>query len=449
MAPTDLYSLFLACGQVSTDTRSVVAGSLFFALRGDRFDGNRFAGEALEKGARWAVIDNPDFEVAGRTILVSDTLDALQALARTHRARLKIPVIGLTGSNGKTTSKELLRAVLQKKFRTFATPGNLNNHIGVPLSLLAVDQSMEMAVIEMGANHVGEIARLSDIAQPTHGFITNIGKAHIGTFGGFENIVRGKSEMFQYLREHGGVVFVNSQNPLLANMAKRFKNPVFYPAAGDFLHAELVEADPWVKVKTETGEIIATQLAGAYNFENIAVALCVGKYFGVPAAAAHEAIAAYRPANMRSQIIGRGSNQIILDAYNANPNSMAAAIESLHALHAPRKVLVLGDMFELEAEADREHRAVLELIGAKAFQDVFLCGNLFWRVRDALPSGHFFETRDAMARHLAQHPPQNATILIKGSRGMGLEKILDVMPGGGGGGLRLEVRIQKLEGSGQ
>lgn len=427
MAPTDLYAAFLACRQVCTDTRSLTPGCLFFALRGAQFDGNRFAAEALEKGARYAVIDNPDFQVAGRTIAVPDTLAALQVLARTHRARWQIPVIGLTGSNGKTTSKELVRAVLQKKFRTFATAGNLNNHIGVPLSLLAADETTEIAVIEMGANHVGEIAQLAAIAQPTHGFITNIGSAHIGTFGGFENIVRGKSEMYQYLHGHGGAVFVNSQNALLATLAKRFNNPVFYPAPGDFLHARLVAADPWVQVETETGDVINTRLAGAYNFENIAVALCIGKYFGVPAAAAHEAIAAYRPANMRSQVIERGTNKIILDAYNANPSSMTAALESMHGLRAAQKMLVLGDMFELGAEAGAAHRGVLALIGTQSFQHVYLCGQHFWQERAALPAGHFFESRQELEDHLRKHPPQHATILIKGSRSMGLEKILDVL----------------------
>jgi len=428
MTPTDLYAAFRACKQISTDTRTISPGCLFFALRGDRFDGNRFAAEAIEKGARYAVIDQPEFALPGRTLLVPDTLNALQQLARTHRAQLAIPVIGLTGSNGKTTSKELVREVLQKKFRTFATAGNLNNHIGVPLSILAIDETAEIAVIEMGANHVGEIALLSAIAQPTHGFITNIGKAHIGTFGGFENIVRGKSELYQFLREQNGVVFINSQNALLANMARRFKNPVLYPAVGDYLHAELLRSAPFVEVKTETGEVIATHLVGDYNFENIAVALCIGKFFGVPAADAHQAIAAYRPANMRSQLLERGSNKIILDAYNANPSSMAAAIESLAALKTERSVLVLGDMFELEGEADKEHRALLELIGSKAFHTVYLCGPLFFGVRDALPAGWFFQTRDALIGHLLLHPPAQTTVLIKGSRGMGLEKILDALP---------------------
>jgi UDP-N-acetylmuramoyl-tripeptide--D-alanyl-D-alanine ligase len=428
MSNPNLYAKFRECRRVSTDTRQITAGCLFFALRGEKFNGNEFVAEALAKGARYAVIDDAHFEVPGHTILVNDTLQALQQLARDHRGQLKIPVIGLTGSNGKTTSKELVREVLSKKYRTFATAGNLNNHIGVPLSVLAIDETIEMAVIEMGANHVGEIALLSSIAQPTHGFITNIGKAHIGTFGGFENIIHGKSELYQFLREHQGTVFINSQNPILANMAKRLTQPVMYPAPGDFVHVELVASDPWVQVKTETGDTITTHLVGAYNFENIAAALCIGKFFGVSPTDADEAIAHYKPANMRSQVIERGSNKIILDAYNANPSSMAAAIESLAAMHAEKKLLILGDMFELEAEADREHRGILELIRSNGFESVLLCGSLFLRVRDALPNGIFFETRDQLVEYLAQQAVDNTTILIKASRGMGLEKVVEALP---------------------
>ena len=426
MSNPNLYPKFLECCKVSTDTRQITPGCLFFALRGDKFNGNAFAAEALAKGARYAVIDDPNFEVAGRTILVADALQALQQLAREHRQRLAIPVIGLTGSNGKTTSKELVREVLSRKYRTFATVGNLNNHIGVPLSILSIDETIEIAVIELGANHVGEIALLSSIAQPTHGFITNIGKAHIGTFGGFENIVRGKSELYQFLREHAGTVFINSQNAILANMAKRFAHPIMYPGPADFVHVELVASDPWVQVKTEAGAVITTHLVGAYNFENIAAALCIGKYFEVPAAAAQQAIADYRPANMRSQVLVRGTNKIILDAYNANPSSMAAAIESLAAMHAANKVVIVGDMFELEDEADNEHRHILELIRTKNFQAAFICGHLFFRVREAAPDAKFFQTRDELMHALQAQPLQHATVLIKASRGMGLEKVLDV-----------------------
>ena len=315
----DLYNRFLESGKISTDTRQISAGSIFFALKGDKFNANTFALQALEKGALYAVVDEKEYAVNDRCLLVDNVLETLQQLARYHRDQLKIPVIGLTGSNGKTTSKELLHGVLSKKYKTYATKGNLNNHIGVPLTLLAIDKTIEMAVVEMGANHLGEIALLCSIANPSHGFITNIGRAHIGMFGGFENIIRAKSELYQHLIQNEGTVFINSQNEILANMAKRFKQPIFYPAKGDYYHGELISADPFVKVKAENGSEIQTKLIGAYNFENIMSALCIGKYFGVQHDDANAAIEQYEPGNMRSQMVKKGTNTIILDAYNANP----------------------------------------------------------------------------------------------------------------------------------
>lgn len=420
-----LYEKYLKSGKVSTDTRQITPGSVFFALKGDTFNANEFANEALEKGASYAVVDEQKFATSDRHILVNNSLETLQHLARYHRNQLSIPVVGLTGSNGKTTSKELLSVVLSKKFKTFATKGNLNNHIGVPLSILAIDSTYEIAVIEMGANHVGEIALLSSIANPTHGFITNIGKAHIGTFGGFESIIRGKSELYQHLITTKGTVFINSQNPILANMAKRFSAPLFYPAKGDYYHCELVSFDPTLVVRTENGNEVTTQLIGAYNFENIASALTIGKFFGVSARDAEEAIASYTPANMRSQVLVKGSNTILLDAYNANPSSMQAAIESLAAMQAKNKIAIVGDMFELEEEAEAEHRAMGELLSQKKFQHVYLCGKLMKAAHQAYPTAHYFETRDQLIEALKSKPIQESTVLIKASRGMGLEKIVE------------------------
>jgi UDP-N-acetylmuramoyl-tripeptide--D-alanyl-D-alanine ligase len=400
---------------------------MFFALRGERFDGNRFAAEALGKGAVRVVVDDANVVQDDRYILVPDGLTALQNLAKYHRNRLKIPFIGLTGSNGKTTSKELLSAVLAKKYRVFATKGNLNNHIGVPLSVLSVTAKTEIAVIEMGANHVGEIAALCTIAQPTHGFITNIGKAHIGTFGGFENIIRGKTELYQYLLEHGGVVFINSQNPILMRQAHRFKNPVLYPAKGDYFHCELVAADPFVRIRTESGMEIQTQLPGKYNFENIAVALCIGKFFGVAESAAAEAVAAYVPANMRSQVVQKGSNTILLDAYNANPTSMRAALENLADMKAERKVVILGDMYELEEEAEKEHREIGRLLAELDLTEVYLCGKLMRSAAEVFPVARYFEDKEKLTDYLKKHPITQATILIKGSRGMALESVADYL----------------------
>jgi UDP-N-acetylmuramoyl-tripeptide--D-alanyl-D-alanine ligase len=421
----ELYRKFLETGVVSTDTRQIKNGSIFFALRGDKFNGNEFASQALEKGASLAVVDDASAVTGDRTILAEDVLRTLQDLATYHRKQLTIPVIGLTGSNGKTTSKELVNAVLSKKYKTYATKGNLNNHIGVPLTILAIDKSYEMAVVEMGANHLGEIALLCQIARPTHGFITNIGKAHIGTFGGFDNIVRAKSELYQYLIQAGSTVFINSQNEILSNMAKRFNNPVMYPAKGDFYRCDFVSADPYVKLVAENGEEIQTQLLGKYNFENIASALCIGKFFKVNSSDANKAVAEFVPGNMRSQVITKKTNTIILDAYNANPSSMKAAIENLAAMKAARKILIVGDMFELEEEAEKEHQQVGKLIQQLGFNEVYLCGHLMKVAQLEIPSAKHYTSKEDLIAALKENDFSDSTILIKASRGIGLESIVD------------------------
>jgi len=422
-----LYVRYRESGKVSTDTRQITPGSVFFALKGDRFNANAFAAEALAKGASYAVVDEAAYATDDRCILVDDVLETLQKLARYHRDQLTIPVIGLTGSNGKTTSKELVNAVLSRKYKTYATKGNLNNHIGVPLTILNIDNTYEMAVVEMGANHLGEIALLCSIANPTHGFITNIGRAHIGMFGGVENIIRAKSELYQHLITTGGTVFINSQNPILANMAKRFRDPIFYPAPGDYYTCSLASADPYVVVTAENGKRVDTNLIGGYNFENIAAALCIGKFFGVESTAANEAITAYTPGNMRSQVVKKGSNTIILDAYNANPSSMEAAVENLSAMDASNKVVILGDMFELGDDAEKEHRQLGELIQSKGFRAVYLCGELMGAAANVIPGVQHFTKKDALIDALKQAPVTDATILVKASRGIGLETVVDVL----------------------
>lgn len=429
MNPTieNIYDKFKKSGCVSTDTRQITRGSVFFALRGDRFNGNEFAHDALEKGAAYAVIDEPGQAKNDQYIVVDDVLASLQRLARYHRDQLSIPFIGLTGSNGKTTSKELVNAVLSRKYKVLATKGNLNNHIGVPLTVLSIDSSVEIAVIEMGANHVGEIASLCAIANPTHGFITNIGKAHIGTFGGFDNIIRGKSELYQHLINHKGLVWINSKDKILSNMAKRFDSPLFYPAKGDYYHCEMVSADPFVKLKTETGEEISSNLIGSYNFDNIAVALAIGKYFNVSAADAKSAIEGYQPANMRSQVVYKGTNTIILDAYNANPSSMEVALRNLAQMKAKRKVVILGDMYELEGESEREHAKIGELTTELGIEEGLLCGTL---IRSAQAANHalkYFEDKAQLGDYLKANPIDHATILVKASRGMALETIVDLL----------------------
>ncbi len=423
----ELYQKYLETGKVSTDTRQITSGSVFFALKGPTFNANDFAAGAIAKGASYAVVDDTRFAGNPRCLLVHDSLATLQALARHHRKQLSIPVIGLTGSNGKTTSKELLNAVLSKKHKTFATKGNLNNHIGVPLTVLSIDRSHEIAIVEMGANHMGEIAALCSICNPTHGFITNIGKAHIGTFGGFENIVRGKSELYQHLIQNEGTVFINSQNPILANMARRFKRPLFYPAAGDDYHCERVEDGYYLTLDAENGDRIKTQITGAYNFENVAVALAIGKYFEVEPRLANAAVAEYVPGNMRSQIIKKGTNMIILDAYNANPNSMEAAIENLAGMKDTRKVVILGDMFELEETAEEEHRRIGSLLSEKGIEEAYLCGPLMNAAKETFKKGRFFGTRAELMETLRKDPLNGATILVKGSRGMKMEEVLEAL----------------------
>ncbi len=423
----DLYDKFLRSRIVSTDSRHIKEGSLFFALKGDRFNANAFADEALQKGAAFAVIDDPQYKTSDRHVLVQDTLTTLQELAKHHRSQLKIPVVGLTGSNGKTTSKELINTVLSQKYKTFATQGNLNNHIGVPLSILSIDERIEMAVIEMGANHLGEIALLCSIAQPTHGFITNIGKAHIGTFGGYENIIRGKSELYDHLLRHNGTVFINSRDEVLSNMAKRFREPIMYYQPGDYYTCLLIEANPYITFRAENGDTVQTNLIGAYNFENIAAALCIGKFFEVDASAANNAVAAYTPGNMRSQVVRKENRTIILDAYNANPSIMKSAIENLSNMKADRKILILGDMFELEDESEKEHQELGKLVQALCFSEVYLCGKLMKVAQLEIPSAKHFERKDDLIEVLKTNDFNGATVLVKASRGIGLEAVVDFL----------------------
>jgi UDP-N-acetylmuramoyl-tripeptide--D-alanyl-D-alanine ligase len=426
--PTEiLYDKFLGSGKIATDTRQITPGSVFFALKGPKYNANLFAAEALDKGASYAVVDEKEYVKNERILLVDDGLKALQLLAQHHRRQLSIPVLGLTGSNGKTTTKELLQVVLQKKYKTLSTAGNLNNHIGVPLTILSIDPGIELAVIEMGANHLGEIAALCEIAQPTHGLITNIGKAHMGTFGGFENIIRAKSELFQYLIDHEGQVFINSQNPILKNMAKRFKHPLFYPSAGDFSSCRFLSADPFVTLLAENGSTVTTHLLGEYNFENLAAALCVGKFFGVDPSLANQAISEFIPGKMRSEIVKAGSNTIILDAYNANPSSMNAAILNLSKMKADRKVAILGDMFELEGESKSEHRDLGKTLKESGIHEVYLCGQLIREALETFPAAMYFSSKEELMSSLKQNPIRNALILLKGSRGMQLESLLGAL----------------------
>ncbi len=436
-----IYELFAQYPHISTDTRKITPGSLFFALKGDKFDANAFAAKAIEAGAAYAVIDNPAYQLNDQYILVADVLTALQDLARYHRKQLHIPIIGLTGTNGKTTTKELINAVLSQHYKTLATAGNLNNHIGVPLTILTIDNTHEMAVIEMGANHQKEIALLCSIAQPTHGLITNVGKAHLEGFGGFEGVKKGKGELYDYLEATKGTLFINSGNLDLVTMkAQRNIADVYEYGAFksiNFVSGSITKNAPylslaWDRHNGSESNHIATQLTGAYNLDNILAAICIGVYFRETDEEINSGIEGYNPKNNRSQIVQTATNTLICDYYNANPSSMAVAIENIGKIDADRKVLILGDMFELGDEAAAEHQAIIKkametevanriFIGKEFLQASMVHGP--WSM-DEKPV--FYASAEDAIEELKAHPIKNSTILIKGSRGMALERLVEL-----------------------
>lgn len=422
-----IYQIFLESTGICTDTRNISEGNLFIALQGPNFNANKFTEQALANGAICAIIDDKEFAVPGKTIFVEDGLAVLQGIAKMHRSTLKIPIIGITGSNGKTTTKELVHTALNSAFNTYATKGNLNNHIGVPLSVLSITQEHELAIIEMGANHIGEIAFLSSIARPTHGLITNIGKAHTGLFGGFEGVVRAKSELYDFLIKNKGKVFINQNQEILMNMSKRINEPVLYPNTDGYFSCEFIGSDPFVELKTENGDHVKTNLIGAYNFDNIATALCLAKFFNVPDKKANKAIANYTPSNNRSQIIKKHGNSIILDAYNANPSSMEKALENLSNMKSSNKVVIVGDMFELGNDTVPEHSQIGEKLKELNIQNAIFCGESMRYAYDAFGHGNYMKTKDLLIEHLKENKFSDATILIKASRGMALEDVVEYL----------------------
>lgn len=415
-----LYSLYLDFPRISTDTRSIEKDSLFFALRGDKFDGNKYAAEALEKGAAYAIIDDGSFKKGPRYIVVENVLVALQKLARMHRDQLDIPVLALTGSNGKTTTKELTRDVLAQKFRVHATKGNLNNHIGVPLTILSAPRDTEFLLIEMGANHQGEIDALSQIANPMYGMITNIGKAHLEGFGGVEGIKKGKSELYRYIAQHGGFIFINSDDPVLTSLLPDGGGLITYSPSTSL---RLNRIDPTLSFHYE-GTLVDTHLYGAYNLANIGFAMSAGAYFGVEKEKIVSAIANYTPDNNRSQMLVRGTNTLIMDAYNANPTSMRASLESLAQMPGQSKVAVLGDMLELGEDTNAEHQAIIHLADKLGFVDVLFIGPHFCVAGEG-QSGRYFPDIQAARAYFQTQNYNQSVILLKGSRGMAVEKILD------------------------
>jgi len=414
----DLYQLITG-KPIITDTRKIVEGAVFFALKGDNFNGNTFANEALKKGAAYVIIDEADFQISNQTILVGDVLTTLQQLATYHRKKLGIPIIAITGSNGKTTSKELIGAVLAQKYQTATTQGNLNNHIGVPLTLLAMTKSTELGVVEMGSNHPGEIAFLCQIAEPNFGYVTNFGKAHLEWFGNHEGVIKEKSMLYSYLKDHSGQAFINVQDDIQCLQTKNIK-------AISFNKGEIIlkSSNPFVEVAYDS-YLIKSKLTGVYNFNNMAAAIAIGHYFKVSTAQIKTALESYEPKNNRSQIIKKGALQIILDAYNANPTSMTLAIENMAQLTENAKYFVLGDMFELGATAPLEHQAIVDALSQLNFEKVYLIGTHFYQTNLKKLDILKFKTFDDFKLNFK--PPTKGVLLIKASRGMALERVIDLI----------------------
>jgi UDP-N-acetylmuramoyl-tripeptide--D-alanyl-D-alanine ligase len=417
----ELYQLFQTNPIIDTDSRTIRNKSIFFALKGENFNANLFAEDALKKGASFAVVNEDLYPSNPNIILVDDVLETLQKLANYHRNQLNVPIISLTGSNGKTTTKELINAVLSTKFKTAATKGNLNNHIGVPLTLLSITKDTEIAIIEMGANHRKEIAFLCSIAEPNYGYITNFGKAHLEGFGGVEGVIKGKSELYEFLRKTNGLAFINFDDDIQFEKSLGIKT-VSFDVNSDFI--ELIEANPFVRIRFNNIET-KSQLVGNYNINNIAAAITIGLFFKVPENDIKIAIENYIPANNRSQLMKIGTNTIFMDAYNANPSSMKVALENFSQVEGNSKIIILGDMFELGNDSLKEHQAIADLIAELNFKQVYLVGTHFSTVK----TKNAFQYKDfeQFKNTFNSSNFQNATILIKGSRGMALERVLELL----------------------
>ena len=425
MTIEQLYSVYLRYPSVQTDTRKLKPGDIFFALKGPSFNGNEFAQHALKMGAAYAVVDEVINENDERLILVDDVLTALQQLAKHHREQFSIPFIGITGSNGKTTTKELVSTVLASHYITYTTQGNLNNHIGVPLTLLRVKPDAQMAVIEMGANHQKEIEGYCLYAQPTHGIITNAGKAHLEGFGGVEGVRKGKGELYAWLRNHNGTVFAYDDYDYLHDMTKGIEHLEWYGTHKGTVTGHVAASEPFLQVAITKGtsfNTLQTQLVGEYNLPNILCAVAIGKHFNVPDEKIKAAIENYVPGNSRSQLVERGTNKIILDAYNANPSSMKAAIENFAKIDEPNKVLLLGGMMELGEESKLEHANLIELINSHPWQHVVLVGGDFKHIHAPYL---YFDTSAEAGQWLKQQGFENTYLLVKGSRSMQMEKVLE------------------------
>ncbi len=425
MRTEDIYQLFLKHPRVVKDTRLDVRDSIYFSLKGGNFNGNAYAREALEKGAAYAVVDEEEHKTDDRMILVEDALACLQDLARFHRKALGLPILALTGSNGKTTTKELIHSVLSKKYNCLATAGNLNNHIGVPLTLLTLTKETEIAVIEMGANHPGEIQSYCEVVLPDYGYITNFGRVHLEGFGSLQGVIQSKTELYRHLESRGKKVFINASDPVQMERSKSMQRVLIGGEQGG-CQVDFIDADPFVRMSFE-GREISSQLIGAYNYGNMAAAACIGNYFEVDPASIREGIESYVPSNNRSQVIRRETNMIIMDAYNANPNSMEAAIDNLNGLKSESKVAILGDMFEIGKDSEVEHQKVAERISSSPVSEVYLIGENFAKVRMNDEKVRIFPKFEDFSAYFSKRHYDHTTFLIKASRGMALERVLELL----------------------
>lgn len=427
MEIAELYKCFMECGKVTTDSRNCPEGSMFIALKGETFNGNAFAAQALKQGCRYAVIDESEYAGEG-TILVDNCLQALQQLANYHRRQLKTPVIGITGTNGKTTTKELISTVLSRKFNTLYTEGNFNNHIGVPLTLLRLTKEHEMAVVEMGANHPGEIKTLVHIAEPDYGIITNVGKAHLQGFGSFEGVIRTKGELYDFLRAKGGAtIFIQNENPYLNGIAEGLTCVRYGQTAGLYVSGELISCSPFLSFRWTAEGVsheVNTHLIGSYNLDNMLAAAAIGRYFGVSDDDISSALASYLPHNNRSQLKETADNKLIVDAYNANPTSMMAALKNFRQIEAPHKMVILGDMKELGEASREEHQKVVDYLKECGFDRVVLVGPEF---AAATHSYQTFQHVDEVLADIRMHKPQGYYILIKGSNSMKLSQLSECL----------------------
>ncbi len=418
-----IYQLFLQSKGISTDSRSIKPQTLFFCLKGENFNANKFAVEAIKKGALAAIADEQPEESLPEILLVDNVLQTLQQLANLYRRQFSIPVLGITGSNGKTTTKELIHAVLQTKFKTHATSGNLNNHIGVPLTLLSMPTDTEIAIIEMGANHRGEIGQLSAIAEPDFGLITNIGKAHLEGFGGFEGVIKTKSELYHWIRNHGKAIFINGDDSLLMSLSDSLERISYGQNTNNIFQGNLIPTDSFLEISI-AGRSIRTNLLGEYNFYNAMAAYSIGSYFGVEIENIQFALESYMPENKRSQLIHSEKNEIYLDAYNANPTSMKAALESFVKSDKKLKSVILGDMLELGSESFDEHFQLVEMLRKLPLENIILVGPEFLKTKNDSSGFHYFLNYAEAAKYLANNPLENQYVLVKGSRGIALENLL-------------------------